>query len=88
MSLLEKYLAGWTFRSTTPSFEPGEELSLFVTGYENGVAVARVGDTRLRLPDAPSGLTDKRVRLRVTAFDDDRHVGEATYEETVGESAF
>lgn len=89
MSLLDKYVAGWTFRSNTPSFDAGDEVELFVTGREDGAQIARVGDSKLRLDeDAPNGLLDKRVRLRVTSFDDDAHVGEAEYVETVGESAF
>jgi len=88
MSLLDKYTKGWSFRTNKPSFDEGDELSVFVTGTENGVAIARVGDSKLRLPEAPEGLVDKRVRLRVTAFDDSDHTGEAEYLETVGESAF
>jgi hypothetical protein len=89
MSILEKYLAGWTFRSNKPSFDVGDEVELFVTGRENGAQIARVGDSKLRLDgDAPDGLLDKRVRLKVTSFDDGDHVGEAEYLESVGESAF
>lgn len=88
MSLLEKYTKGWSFRSNYPSFDVGDEISVFVTGSEDGVPVARIGDTKLRLPDAPENLLDKRVLLRVTEFDEDRHVGDAEYLETIGESAF
>jgi|AntDeeMinimDraft_5_1070356.scaffolds.fasta_scaffold27358_2 hypothetical protein len=88
MSLFEKYLAGWEFRSNHPSFDAGDEVELFVTGREDGAQIARVGDSKLRLTNAPNGLLDKRVRLKVTSFDDDAHVGEAEYVETVGESAF
>ena len=88
MSLLEKYTRGWSFRTNRPSFEEGDEISVFVTGVEAGTPIARIGDTRLRLPDAPEDLVDKRVLLRVTTFDEDSHVGEAEYLRTVGESAF
>jgi len=88
MSLFQKYLAGWEFRSNKPSFEAGDEVELFVTGREDGVQVAHVGDSKLRIADAPDGLLDKRVRLEVTSFDDNDHVGEAEYLEVVGESAF
>ncbi|MFC7200279.1 DUF7513 family protein [Halospeciosus flavus] len=88
MSLLQKYLKGWQFRTHTPSFEEGEEMSVFVTGTEDGTPVARIGDTVLELHDAPSDLVDKRVVLRVTYFDETKHRGEAEYIETVGESAF
>lgn len=88
MSLLEKYTKGWSFRTNTPAFEEGDEISVYVTGIEDGTPVARIGDTKLRVTDAPSELVDKRVLLRVTSFDDDAHVGEAEYLEVVGESAF
>ncbi len=88
MSLLKKYTKGWSFRTNKPSFSEGDEISVFVTGVESGTPVARVGDTKIRVPDADPNLVDKRVLLRVTSFDDDEHVGEAEYLETVGESAF
>jgi hypothetical protein len=88
MSRFEKYTKGWSFRSRHPSFDVGDEISVFVTGSEDGVQLARIGDSKLRIPDAPGDLLDKRVRIRVTEFDDDEHVGEAEYLETVGESAF
>ncbi|MFA1610738.1 DUF7513 family protein [Halobellus rubicundus] len=88
MSLLEKYTKGWSFRSNTPSFDEGDEISVFVTGVEDGEPVARIGDSKLRVTGGSRNLVDKRVLLRVTAFDDGEHVGEAEYLETVGESAF
>ncbi|WP_276300589.1 DUF7513 family protein [Halorussus lipolyticus] len=88
MSLREKYLAGWWFRTNKPSFEPGEEISAFVTGYNGATPVARVGDTILRVEDAPEDVLDTRVRLRVEEFDDNDHHGTATYLETVGQSSF
>jgi hypothetical protein len=88
MSLLDKYTKGWSFRTNKPSFSEGDEISVFVTGVEAGTPLARIGDTKLRLPDAPTDLVDRRVLLRVTSFDDDQKVGEAEYLRTVGESAF
>jgi len=88
MSLLEEFRYGWSFRSSRPEFERGQELSAFVTGYDGSDAIVRIGDTTLRIPDAPSGLLDRRVRLRVTDFDGTEHDGEAEYVETVGEGAF
>ncbi|WP_254543462.1 DUF7513 family protein [Halomarina pelagica] len=84
---LGSYLRG-LFRTTTPTFREGQELTVFVTGYRAGTAVARVGDTELRVTDAPEGLLDSRVRIRVTSFDASSHSGEAEYLERVGESAF
>lgn len=89
MSLLKKYLKGWSFRTTRPTFEAGEEISVFITGSEDGSAIARIGDTKLRVQNVPDGeMIDTRVRLRVTQFNENDHVGEAEYVETVGESAF
>jgi hypothetical protein len=88
MSLLDKYLAGWGFRSHTPSFDPGQEITVFVTGYDGDSPVARVGDTVLRVENAPADAVDARVRLRVESFDQSDYTGTATYLDRVGESAF
>lgn len=88
MSLLDKYTKGWSFRSNKPSFEEGDEISVFVTGTEADTPIARIGDTRLRIEGGSSDLVDKRVLLRVTKFDESSHTGEAEYLRTVGESAF
>jgi len=88
MSLLEKYFAGVGFRTSTPAFEPGEEISAFVTGYDGDTPVARIGDTVLRVEDAPADAVDARARLRVESFDEAAHTGTATYLERTGESAF
>jgi hypothetical protein len=88
MSLREKYFAGLGFRTNKPDFEPGEEISAFVTGYEGDTPIVRVGDTVLRVEGAPEDALDTRVRLRVEAFDENDHDGTATYLETVGQSSF
>ena len=88
MSLLDKYLAGWGFRTNTPEFEPGEEITAFVTGYDGEAPVVRIGDTVLQVADAPVEAVDARVRLEVESFDASTHTGTATYLERVGESAF
>ncbi|WP_135825630.1 DUF7513 family protein [Halorussus ruber] len=88
MSLRKKYFAGLGFRTNKPDFEPGEEISAFVTGYEDDTPIVRVGDTILRVEGAPEDALDTRVRLRVEEFDRNDHDGTATYLETVGESSF
>ena len=85
---LGSFLAGVGFRTNTPSFEAGEEITAFVTGVEDGSAVARIGDSKLRVSNAPDGAVDTLVRLRVEGFNDDTHVGQAEYLETVGGSSF
>jgi hypothetical protein len=73
----DKLLAGWTFRTSTPDYEVGDELTAFVTGANGPTPVVRIGDSIIRLPDATSdgALVDKRVRLRVTEFDPGSHEG-------------
>ncbi|WP_049985362.1 DUF7513 family protein [Halobellus rufus] len=88
MSLLEKYTKGWSFRTNKPSFGEGDEISVFITEIDGETPIARIGDSKLRVHNAPGNLVDKRVLLRVTEFDESEHVGEAEYVETVGESAF
>jgi hypothetical protein len=74
---LEKLLAGWTFRTSTPVYEPGEELTAFVTGVNGSTPVVRIGDSIIRLPDTngDGDLVEKRVTLKVTEFDAQRHEG-------------
>ena len=78
MSRFDAFTAGWSFRTTTPSFEPGEEITAFVTGYENGSGVARIGDTVLTLTDAAPELVDTQIQLRIEEFDESDHTGRAT----------
>lgn len=77
MSALHAFTHGWGFRTSTPSFQVGEELSLYVTGYdsERGVALARVGDTILEVSGAGAEDIDQRINARVTEFDERRHRG-------------
>jgi hypothetical protein len=70
-----KLFAGWTFRTNRPAYAAGDELTAFVTGYEDGVAQVRVGDTIISLPGAKRELDDRLVRLRVTEFDAERSTG-------------
>jgi hypothetical protein len=73
---LRKFFEGWGFRTSKPTYAVGDELTAFVTGYEDGVAQVRVGDTRISVPNAEPGLTESLVRLRVTAFDVEGATGE------------
>ena len=88
MSRLSMFLTGIGFRTNRPAFEPGEEVVAFVTGVEDGQAVVRIGDTKLRLEDAPDDPLDRQVRLRVEEFDGNDHTGTASYLETVGQSSY
>jgi len=88
MSRFEKFLAGWSFRGSTPDYEPGDVLEVMVTGDAGGEAVARIGDSVLRIEGAPDDALDTRVRVAVETWDEAAHRGTGTYRETVGESAF
>jgi hypothetical protein len=90
MSLFDKYLAGWQLRTTKPRLEPGTEVTLVVTDYDNeaDAAVARVGDTRIRIEDTSSDIVDMRVRVEITDFDDNDHAGTAELVEVVGETMY
>ena len=88
MSRFSAFLDGVGFRTNTPEFRPGDEITSFVTGTENGHAVVRIGDTILRLDGAPEDPVDLKIRLRVDDFDGNDHSGTATYLETVGQSSF
>ncbi|AQL44077.1 hypothetical protein BV210_15805 [Halorientalis sp. IM1011] len=86
MSLREKYLAGWRFRTRAPVFEPGEELLAYVTDADGGTSVVRIGDSVLELDDDVPA--DAKVRIRVTDFDAETHRGEAELLDVVGTATF
>jgi len=48
MSRFDKFFAGFSFRESTPDYEPGDVIEVMVTGTEGGDAVARIGDS---MPD-------------------------------------
>ncbi|WP_096393667.1 hypothetical protein [Halorubrum trapanicum] len=102
MSVFDKFLAGWSFRGSTPDYAAGDVLEVMVTGEEDGGAgegggsagegrgghVARIGDSTLRIEGAPADAINTRIIVDVESWDDSAHTGRATYRKTVGESAF
>jgi len=84
----DAFFAGLGFRTATPSFDSGDEFIVVVTGSEGDTPIARIGDSVLRIPDAPRDSVQTKVRVRVESFDDADHTGTATYLETVGETAY
>jgi hypothetical protein len=94
MSVFDKFLAGWSFRGSTPDYAAGDVLEVMVTGggdggaREGGDHVARIGDSTLRIEGAPPDAMNTRVIVEVESWDDATHGGRATYRKTVGESAF
>lgn len=87
-SFLRKYLKGWSFRSTTPTFQPGERIEVFLTGIRDGTPIARIGDTVVEVPDAPPGMVDSQIAVEVTSFDSSGYTGTAEFLGKTGESAF
>jgi hypothetical protein len=89
MSLLAKLTAGLRLRTSTPSYEAGDELTAYVTGTNEGTPQIRIGDTVLKLTDgelsADASLVDATVRVRVASFDDASHRGSARLLEVVTE---
>lgn len=75
----------WTFRTSTPSFEEGEEFVVEVNDFDSarGEPVARIGDSRLFLPDLDQEAKGALIQLRVTSFDSDNNTGTAERIETI-----
>ena len=90
MSVFDKFLAGWSFRRSTPAYAAGDVIEVMVTGDGDrpGEVVARIGDSTLRIADAPADAVNTRVVVEVESWDGSAHAGRATYRKTVGESAF
>ncbi|WP_049921191.1 DUF7513 family protein [Halopiger djelfimassiliensis] len=89
MSFLQKYLKGWTFRSSSPSLNVGDELEIFIAE-SNGsdVGYAYIGDTELTVDGAGPGTVEKRVQVRITEFDETTATGRGEFVEVVGESSY
>ena len=88
MSVFDKFLAGWSFRGSTPDYAAGDAIEVMVTGEVEGGHVARIGDSTLRIEGAPADAVNTRIIVDVDSWDDSAHAGRATYRKTVGESAF
>ncbi|MFC7203708.1 hypothetical protein ACFQJC_09290 [Haloferax namakaokahaiae] len=84
MSWLDSFLAGWTFRTSTPAFEPGEVITAYVTDADAEGGIVRIGDSKIRLPDADAELVESKVRLEITAFDASTYEGTGTVVEVIG----
>lgn len=89
MNFITKYLKGWSFRTNRPTFDSGQEITAVITGVDgNGVAIARIGDSKLQVENAPKTAIDARARLKVTTFDDAESTGTAEFLDVVGEGTF
>lgn len=89
MSFLKKYLKGWQFRDTTPSLTVGDEVNVFVAkSNSNNEGYVYIGDTHLIVEGAGPETVEKRVRVRVTEFDETDATGRGEFVEIVGESSY
>ena len=88
MSFLSKYLTGWRFRSSRPSLTEGDEVNVFVAESNGTDGHAYVGDTHLIVEGAGPETVEKRVRVRVTDFDETDATGRGEFLEIVGESSY
>lgn len=71
--------ANWRFRTARPSFEPGQQLEVYLTGFDEaaGRGLARIGDTILEVDGARADQVDTLVHLTVDSFDSATHRGAA-----------
>jgi hypothetical protein len=73
----------WRFRSAHPTFEVGETLNVYLTGFDpaSGKGEARIGDTILEVDGASAEQVDTLVVIRVASFDTGSHRGTAALTE-------
>lgn len=88
MSRLGKFFEGVGFRTAHPAFEPGEEVTVIITGLDGDAALVRVGDTILRVEDAPASALNAKARIRISSFDATTHTGDAELLSVVGDGTF
>ena len=88
MSFFKKYLKGWQFRSSRPTFQSGDEIDVFVAESNGTSGHAYVGDTHLIIEGAGPETVEKRVRVRVTDFDESDATGRGEFLEVVGQSSY
>ncbi|MGZ0746386.1 MULTISPECIES: DUF7513 family protein [unclassified Haloparvum] len=90
MSLISKYLSGFSFRTSTPSLEPGRTVNVFVSQYDDatGEGIALIGDTELRVAEFDPDDIDKRVAVDVREYDEATGVARGEFVDVVGESSY
>jgi|GEM_PF-227428 len=90
MSFLDKYLKGWSFRTTRPALDSGRAVDVFLAEYDAGedAGIAYVGDTKLYVEGATPEHVERQVRVEVTEFDSNGGVGRGEFVEVVGDSSY
>ena len=79
MSGWRSFITGWSFRTPTPAFEPGQRIDAYITDYDDAAqtGTARIGDTVLTVRGVDAGQIEQIVPMRITTFDTSAHRGEA-----------
>lgn len=79
MSAWQSLFTGWTRRTSTPEFEVGEQITAYLSDYEEAeqLGVVRIGDTVLKVRGVMPEQVEQLVTLKVTQFDAQAHHGEA-----------
>ncbi|HMB50068.1 DUF7513 family protein [Natronoarchaeum rubrum] len=90
MSFLKKYTKGWSFRTTSPSLEPGSTVDVFLAEYDaaEDAGLAFVGDTKLYVEGATPEHVEQQVRVEVAEYDSNGGVGRGEFVEVVGDSSY
>ncbi|SNZ05068.1 hypothetical protein SAMN06269185_0764 [Natronoarchaeum philippinense] len=90
MSLLDKYLKGWTLRTTRPELTPGRAIDVFLAEYDAGedAGLAYIGDTKLYVDGATPEHVEQQIRVEVTEFESNGGVGHGEFVEVVGGSSY
>lgn len=84
------FFDSWQFRSSYPSFAPGDRITVYATGYnrETDRLLARVGDTVLTVTGGTADDVDRKLTVDVKSFNDSNHTGEAELINAVDEGGF
>lgn len=77
--MIKGLFANWRFRTSHPAFEPGQQIEVYLTGYDDatGKGQARIGDTILEVDGVRGEQVDTLVNLTVESFDKQSHRGAA-----------
>lgn len=77
--MIKGLFANWRFRTSHPAFEPGQQIEVYLTGFDasTGRGVARIGDSILDVEGVRSDQLDTLVTITVESFDRQTHRGAA-----------
>lgn len=81
MNMLDRFLHGFSFRSAYPSFEEGQRITAYMTGYSDssGQGIMRVGDTTITVRNASPEMVGRQVTVEINSFHEAEHRGTAVF---------